>query len=176
MAIKAFKTGNVPGPKIGVTIDGKIAGKKIKNAKNPLFIVGSMVVTEKAGEKNLSEYVIEIAKKLTAANHPIIATSNSALIFKDTDIPVKILSVVEVVDRLQDPEWSANGGMPHDLVVFLGIHYWLASQGLSTLKHFAPHLKTMTLCFMNHPNADWTFPNLSKEKWGKELEEVIKML
>jgi len=29
---------------------------------------------------------------------------------------------------------------------------------------------------MNHPNADWSFPNMNKEDWGKALEEVIQKL
>lgn len=173
---EAYKTGNIVGPKTGVIVNGSIAGEIIKSAKNPLFIIGSMCVTTKVGEKELSKYAIDIARKLSAKKYSIIATSDSAIIFKGIDIPIQVFSAVEIVHRLQDPEWSANGGKPHELIVFLGIHYWMASQSLSTLKNFAPHLKTITLCFMNHPHADWSFPNLSMEEWGKELEEVVEKL
>ncbi|MDF2955037.1 CO dehydrogenase/acetyl-CoA synthase complex subunit epsilon [Candidatus Alkanophaga liquidiphilum] len=176
MISEAYKSGNVPGPLTAVIVDGSIAGEIIKNAKNPLFVVGSMLATEEAGGKKLSEYAIDIAKRLSARGCVTITTANAISVFKDVkDVNTKIMGVVEVVDRLQDPNWGANG-KPHDLVVFLGIHYWLGSQGLATLKHFAPHLRTLTLCFMNHPNADWSFPNMNKEDWGKALEEVIQKL
>jgi acetyl-CoA decarbonylase/synthase complex subunit epsilon len=61
-------------------------------------------------------------------------------------------------------------------VLFLGITYQLASQGLSTLKHFAFHLKTIALCKWYHPNADWSFPNMKDDEWEKKLEEFIKAL
>ncbi|MHC1579220.1 MAG: CO dehydrogenase/acetyl-CoA synthase complex subunit epsilon [Candidatus Alkanophagales archaeon] len=176
MISEAYKTGNVPGPLTAVVVDGRTAGEIMNAARNPLFVVGSMLVTEEAGGRRLSEYAIEIAKKLSARGCVTITTANAISAFKDVkDVSTKIMGLVEVVDRLQDPDWGANG-KPHDLVVFLGIHYWLASQGLATLKHFAPHLRTLTLCFMHHPNADWSFPNMSREDWGKALEEVIRTL
>jgi anaerobic carbon-monoxide dehydrogenase, CODH/ACS complex subunit epsilon len=62
----------------------------------------------------------------------------------------------------------------HDLVMFLGIRSDLGNQGLSTLKHFAPHLKTMTLCKHYFPHASYSLPNFKKdEKWLEFLESMI---
>lgn len=171
-AFEAYKTGNVPGPMTAAIVSGEVAGEMIKSAENPLFVVGSLILKEEAGGKNLSDFAVEIARKLTERNFVTIATSNSGIVFKGMNISVKRMGVVELVDRLQNPDWGANG-KPHDLIVFLGIHYWLASQGLSTLKHFAPHLKTLTLCYTNHPNANWSFPNMDKREWGKALNKII---
>ncbi len=176
MTIEAWKTSNVPGPLTSVVVDGDSAGNIIKSASNPLFITGGLILKEEAGGKKLSEYAVEIAKKFSAKGYATVATSSSMMAFKDIEeVSPLMLGAVEVVDRLKDPEWGANG-KPHDLIVFLGIHYWLASQSLSTLKHFARHLKTITLCNMNHPNASWSFPNLDPEVWGKELNKVIQKL
>jgi acetyl-CoA decarbonylase/synthase complex subunit epsilon len=51
----------------------------------------------------------------------------------------------------------------------------MGSQGLSTLKHVAPHLKTLTLCKFFHSNADASFPNMKDEEWLKYLEKLAKV-
>jgi acetyl-CoA decarbonylase/synthase complex subunit epsilon len=169
-----WKTGNVFGPITAVAVGGEVAGEIIRYAHNPLFITGALILKEEAGGKKLDEYAIEIARKLVDRGCVTVATANSGITFKDK-VAVKIMGVVEVVDRLQDAEWGAND-KPHDLVVTLGIHYWLASQALSTLKHFAPHLKTLSLCNMNHPNANWSFSNIDREEWEKSLKKVIQKI
>ncbi len=60
----------------------------------------------------------------------------------------------------------------HDLVIFIGCIYYIASQGLSTLKHFAPKLKTLTLCKYFHSNADASFPNIKDAEWFNYLETM----
>jgi acetyl-CoA decarbonylase/synthase complex subunit epsilon len=86
--------------------------------------------------------------------------------------------VVEIINHLKDPEWQGvrkEGN--HDLVIFFGIRTDLGNQGLSTLKHFAPHLKTMTLCKYVYPNADYTLPNFRKDvQWKEFLEKLISSL
>jgi len=53
----------------------------------------------------------------------------------------------------------------------------LGEQGLSTLKHFAPHLRTMTLCKYYYPHADYSLPNFRKdEEWKTFLEDLIEDL
>ena len=164
-----WTTGNIPGQRVATLIAPRAAGKGIKMAKNPLLIVGGLSMTAKAGEKMLIDYVVEMAKEL-----PVVATANSLKGFTEKNItPAAYMGLVEIVDRLKDPEWGVNG-KPHDLVIFAGIHYYLASQGLSTLKHFAPHLKTLTLCNMAHPNANWSFPNMSTDEWGRALDELLE--
>jgi CO dehydrogenase/acetyl-CoA synthase epsilon subunit len=52
----------------------------------------------------------------------------------------------------------------------------LAEQGLSTLKHHARHLKTMTLCKYYYPHASYSLPNLKDGKWKEFLESLITNL
>ncbi len=92
--------------------------------------------------------------------------------------PDSVYDAVEIVNHLKDPEWQGvrkEGN--HDLVIFFGIRTDLGEQALSTLKHFAPHLKTMTLCKYVFPNADYSLPNFRKdEKWTAFLESLISNL
>ena len=84
---------------------------------------------------------------------------------------------MEIVNQLKDPKWQGvkkEGN--HDLVIFFGFRTDFGNQSLSVL-HFAPHLKTMTLCKYVFPNADYALPNLRKdEDWQKFLEELMSCL
>jgi acetyl-CoA decarbonylase/synthase complex subunit epsilon len=82
------------------------------------------------------------------------------------------MSAVDIVNRLQDPEWKGvKGEGQHDLVVFFGVLCVIGEQGLSTLKHFAPHLKTIAICPNYHPSA-----NMSLIIDGKKLTKFIEAL
>jgi acetyl-CoA decarbonylase/synthase complex subunit epsilon len=85
---------------------------------------------------------------------------------------------VEIVNHLKDPKWQGvkkEGN--HDLVIFFGFRTDFGNQSLSVLKHFAPHLRTMTLCKYVFPNADYSLPNFRKnEDWQKFLEELTSCL
>jgi len=147
----------------------------IKKAKNPLLIVGRYVLEFDLEGKKLIDFAIEISKK---RDIPIVATAHTLKGFIERNYEVVSMGLVDIVNRLQDPKFTVNPKKPapHDLVLFLGITYQFASQGLSTLKHFAPHLKTITLCKWYHPNADWSFPNMDDKEWKKMLEDFIQSL
>ncbi|RLF11968.1 MAG: CO dehydrogenase/acetyl-CoA synthase complex subunit epsilon [Thermoprotei archaeon] len=172
-----WQWGNVPGPKMAMCPDNppRIYASMIKRAKNPLLIVGSYMYEVELGGKPLIDYAIEISKK---GKCTIIATAHTLKGFIERGCPVKSMSLVDIVNRLQDPTFTADPAKapPHDLVLFLGIRYEFASQGLATLKHFAPHLKTLTLCKWYHPNASWSFPNVKDEEWKKLLDDLVQAL
>jgi len=92
--------------------------------------------------------------------------------------PESTYDVVEIINALKDPEWKGvkkEGN--HDVVIFFGIRSDLGEQGLSVLKHFAPHLKTMTLCKYYFPHADYSLQNYRKdEQWKSFLEGLIENL
>jgi len=166
----SWKTGDVPGGYISTSIDGATAGRMMKEAKNPLLIVGGLACCIDLEGKRLIDYAIEITKK----GIPTVATAGSSKEYPE-DVDVKMMGAVEIINRLQNPEYGVNG-KPHDLVIATGIQYYLASQGLSTLKNFAPHIKTIALCARNHPNATWAFPYMPDYKWREELEKVLEKL
>ncbi len=166
---------NVPGPRRGEILTPLIATRAIKDAKRPLFIVGSLVLETELNGKSLTDYAIEIAKE---SKMPTVAVAHTLKEFLEKEFqPDASMPIINIIDRLRDSEWKGvKGEGQHDLVVFLGVLYYIGSQGLSTLKHFAPWLRTITLCRFFHPNANMSFPNMSDEEWGGYLDELIEKL
>ncbi len=145
----------------------------IKRAKRPLLLVGSWCLTTTLGDKLLLEYAVEIARTLDI---PICATAHTQKKLLELGVePASNYDLIEILNHLKDPEWRGvkNEGN-HDLVMFLGFRTDLGEQGLSTLKHYAPHLKTMTLCKYYYPHASYSLPNIRKdEKWKELLDNLI---
>jgi len=148
----------------------------IKKAKRPLLVVGPLLLETTGDGKLLLEYAVEIAK---VGSMPICATAQTkGGLDKLGAKPDSVYDAVEIVNALKDPSWKGvRGEGNHDLVLFFGIRSDLGNQSLSALKHFAPHLKTMTLCKHYFPNADFSVPNFKKDaKWLGFLEGVIENL
>lgn len=148
----------------------------IQKARRPLLVLGPRLVEWSLDGKLLLDYALEIAK---AVNIPICATSHVKAKMVERGVkPDSVYEVVEIVNALKDAAWKGvrkEGN--HDLVIFFGIRTDLGEQGLSVLKHFAPHLRTMTLCKFYYPNANYSLPNLRKdEQWKNFLEGLIENL
>lgn len=148
----------------------------IKMAKRPLLVIGPRALEHKIGEKLHLEYCLEIAK---AVNVPICATAHTQKKILELGVtPESSYDAVEIINVLKDPAWKGvrrEGN--HDLVVFSGIRCDLAERGLATLKHFAPHLKTMALCRFSHPNANYALPiTLDNNKWQSFLDGLVAAL
>lgn len=173
MTVKPWQWGNVPGHEIATPVKGEVVAKLIKAAKRPLLIVGGKALEEKWGNKLLIDFVVELAR----AGIPVVATAHAYSALKERGVePAAIMTVADVTNRLQDPNWSIDGKGSHDLVMYVGISYQLQSQMLSTLKHFATHLRTLSLDRYFHPNATFSMPNLRQEEWEQVLNNVIKVL
>jgi len=148
----------------------------IKKAKRPLMVLGPKLADSSLGKKLLLEYALEIAA--TAGMSTCATAHIKGKMIELGANPDCEYDVVEIVNHLKDPDWTGvkkEGN--HDLVLFFGIRTDLGNQGLSPLKHFAPHLKTMTLCKYIFPNADYSLPNFRKdEQWKNFLEDLISKL
>ena len=147
----------------------------IKRAKRPLLVIGPRTLTMYLDGKLLLEYAVDIAQTLDI---PICATAHTQKKLIELGVePASNYDIIEILNRLKEPEWKGvKGEGNHDLVMFLGIRTDLAEQGLSTLKHFAPHLKTMTLCKYYYPHASYSLTNLKDGKWKEFLEALIANL
>ncbi len=147
----------------------------ILKARRPLLVIGPQTLTLSLDGKLLMEYALEIAR---AGNIPVCATAHTKKKMLELgSTPDSVYDIIEIINHLKDPQWQGvkkEGN--HDLVLFLGIRSDLAEQGLSTLKHFAPHLRTMTLCKYLYPNADYSLPNLKDYRWKEFLENLIDKL
>ena len=157
----------IAGPKQALLVTPETAKMMLKKAKRPLLVLGPL-----AKEEPLISHSIDIAEKWDL---PIVTTADTFKVYLDRGVETKAYGVVEILNLLKDPEWKGiNGEGQHDLVIFIGGIYYMASQGLSTLKHFAPHLKTLTLCKYFHSNADASFPNMQDGEWSIYLEKMKK--
>ncbi|MCI2425984.1 CO dehydrogenase/acetyl-CoA synthase complex subunit epsilon [Candidatus Acetothermia bacterium] len=148
----------------------------IKKATRPLYILGPDTVDRKIGDKLFLKYCLDLAK---AGNLPICATAHVQKKMEEFGVkPNSSYDIIEIVNHLKDPEWQGvNKEGNHDLIVFSGVRCDLAERGLATLKHFAPHLKTMALCRFSHPNADFALPVIRKdEKWQEYFASLIANL
>ncbi len=148
----------------------------IKQARRPLLVLGPKLLKLTLDGKLLLEYALELAR---VAKLPICATAHVK--GKMVEMGVKPdceYDAVEIVNYLKDPDWKGvkkEGN--HDLVLFFGFRTDLGNQALSSLKHFAPHLRTMTLCKYVFPNADYSLPNLRDDgEWKEFLENLISDL
>ncbi|TET45036.1 MAG: CO dehydrogenase/acetyl-CoA synthase complex subunit epsilon [Dehalococcoidia bacterium] len=145
----------------------------IQKAKRPLLILGPLLSEWSLDGKLLIDYALEIAE---AADIPICATAHVKAKLTELGVtPDTVYDAVEIANALKDPDWrGVKKEGNHDLVLFFGIRSDLAEQTLSVLKHFAPHLKTMTLCKFYFPNANYSLPNFRKDKqWKAFLEDLI---
>jgi acetyl-CoA decarbonylase/synthase complex subunit epsilon len=155
----------IAGPKQALLVTPETAKMMLKKAKRPLLVLGPL-----AKEEPLISHSIDIAEKWDL---PIVTTADTFKSYMERGIETKAYGAVEILNLLKDPEWMGlKGEGQHDLVIFIGGIYYMASQGLSTLKHFAPHLKTLTLCKYFHSNADASFPNLKDGEWSIYLEKM----
>jgi acetyl-CoA decarbonylase/synthase complex subunit epsilon len=146
----------------------EIAVALIKKASRPLLIVGSNATERCMEGKQLIEYLIDFAN---ASKVPMVATAHMVGEFiKRGYQPAGFMNAMDIGQRIVDPEWQGLDGKGHpDLILLVGLPYYMESLLLSGLKHFAPDLKTMTLDNLFHPHASWSFPNASLEEWAANL-------
>jgi CO dehydrogenase/acetyl-CoA synthase complex epsilon subunit len=149
----------------------EIAVAMIKKASHPLLIVGSNATQRYLEDKPLIEYLIDFAN---ASKVPIIATAHMVGEFiKRGFQPAGFMSAMDIGNRVVDPTWQGIDGKGHpDLVIFVGLPYYMEALILSGLKHIAANLKTMTLDNTYHPHASWSFPNMTLEEWTNSLKTI----
>jgi len=147
----------------------EIAVAMIKRASRPLLIVGSNATERYMEGKQLIEYLIDFAN---ASKVPVIATAHMVGEFiKRGYQPAAFMNAMEIGQRVADPTWQGlDGKGRYDLVMMVGMPYYMEGLILCGLKHFAPDLKTMTLDNLFHVHASWSFPNATLEEWAANLK------
>lgn len=169
-----WQTAEVAGPKkASVIIKPEVADAMIQRAKHPVLIIGHLAAEIDLDERKMLDYLIVLARK---GNIPVIATAHTNReLQKRGYTGAGIMPAVEIGLRLTDPEWKGmDGKEPYDLAIFAGLPYYMEWTILSGLKHFAPHLKTMTLDNTYQPHASWSFSNISVKDWVENLKAIIE--
>ncbi len=168
----------VSGPKV-IAKDEEDAARFagfVKKAERPLLVLGAKADRYCGLDRPLVEYALDM---VISDNIPICATAHSqkALVEKGF-FPESNYDLMEILNHLKNKDWKGvKGEGNHDLVIFIGFRTDLLEQGLSALRNFAPHLKTMVLDNYIHAHADYTLPNFIKvEKWSQFLKSFIQVL
>jgi len=151
----------------------EVAVAMIKKAQRPLLIVGSNATERYMEGKQLIDYMIDFAN---ASKVPVVATAHMVGEFlKRGYKPASFMSAMDIGQRIVDPTWQGLDGKGHpDLILLVGLPYYVESLMLSGFKHFAPDLKTMTLDNLFHVHASWSFPNATLEEWASNLKVMTQ--
>jgi acetyl-CoA decarbonylase/synthase complex subunit epsilon len=172
---EAWQRAEVAGPsKANVIPKPEVFTAMLKRAKRPILIAGHRTVEVTEGEPTI-DATIRIAK---AANIPLVATAHTVGQFIKRDFqPAAFMPAVDIANRLVDPAWKGLDGQgQYDLAIFTGIPYYLEWLLLSGLKHFAPSLKTISMDRFYHPQASWSFGNVSLKDWNSYLQTIATQL
>jgi len=168
-----WQFGEIPGPKkAAVLAKPEAADALIKRAKRPVLVIGGLAAGVTVKDRQLIDYLIDLGK---ARGIPIVATGNAnrALAGRGYN-EATIMTAMDAGQRLADRNWKGlDGKGPYDLAIFAGLPYYMEWTILSGLKHFAPHVRTLTLDNVYQPHASFSFPNLSFQDWAKALNALI---
>ena len=172
--IEPWQIAEIAGPKKAAAISRpEVIDAIIRRSKHPVMIVGHLAAETAIDDKKMIDYLIDLGK---SRGIQIIATgdTNHALISRGYT-QATIMPAVEVGHRLSDREWKGlDGKGPYDLAIFVGLPYYMEWTILSGLKHFAPHVKTMSLDNVYQPNASYSFTNISIREWLENLKAIIE--
>lgn len=178
VVIEPWQIAEVPGPKKATVVTRpEVIDALIRRAKRPVLVVGHLAadiaIDDGAASdvRKMIDYLIDLSK---ARDIPVIATGNTNLALANRNYTqATIMTAVEAGQRLTDPGWKgADGNGPHDLAIFAGLPYYMGWTILSGLKHFAPHLKTLSLDNVYHPHATFSYANISPAEWRKQMDAL----
>jgi len=172
---EAWQRAEIAGPsKAFVIPKPDVLSALIKRVKRPILVVGHRAAEVSEGEPYI-DTIIRIAK---AGNIPVVATAHIVGEFVKRGFqPATWMPAVDITARLQDPSWTGlDGKGQYDLAIFTGIPYYMEWLLLSGLKHFASHLKTVSLDRFYQPQAAWSFGNASLKDWKTYLETIANQL
>jgi acetyl-CoA decarbonylase/synthase complex subunit epsilon len=168
-----WQTAEVSGPKKALVVTKpEVVVAMIKKAKHPILVVGHKVAEIDLEDRKLIDFIVDFAQKTKI---PVVATAHTVSEFlKRSYRPAGWMPAVDIGNRLVDPEWKGiDGKGQHDLALFIGLPYYMELNILSGLKHYAPHLKTVTLDNVYHSHASWSFPNIPAKDWLENLKVII---
>jgi acetyl-CoA decarbonylase/synthase complex subunit epsilon len=173
MSAEPWQRAEIPGPKKALVFaKPKVVVTMVKTAKRPILIVGHEAVNKGLGEEKVIDYMIHMAK---TAEIPVVATAHIFGEFvKKGFQPATWMSAMDIINRLQDPEWKGLDGMgQYDLALFIGIPYYMEWAILSSLKHASTDLKTISLGRFYQPHATCSFSNFSLKYWIECIKVII---
>ncbi|MEM2904722.1 MAG: CO dehydrogenase/acetyl-CoA synthase complex subunit epsilon [Candidatus Bathyarchaeia archaeon] len=171
-----WQRAEIPGPRKAFIITRPdVVAAMVRRAKRPILIIGHEALNEGLGPKRPIDYAFILAR---TAKAPLVAIAETGKELARTRYEMGTsMSIMDIANRLRDPEWKGlDGSGQYDLVLLIGVPYYLQWVILSGLKHFAPRLRTVSLDRFYQPHASWSFPNLPVKEWLGQLEAVAGQL
>ncbi len=160
--------GNDPGHLKAAVADSERMSRIMSRAKRILTVVGPEV--GEGAQLSVVGAIPGAGLVASPKTRPLLASLDGIK-------PDAYMNVLEVVDRLRDPDWPGfDGKGRYDLVIFLGMDYYYASQMLSSIKHFGHGTRTISLQRYYQPNASYSMPNLSPALWETEMGKLACLL
>lgn len=158
-----------------VIANANVAVNLMQKALRPVLVVGNNVAEFEWDGKKLVDYVVELAHGMGI---PVIATSHVVReLLKRGYKPTAVMSLMELGSRIVDREWAGfDSEGPYDMVIFIGIPYYMAYEILSALKNFTTNLVTINLDNMYNPQASWSLPNVSVKEWVNFIMSITSKL
>jgi acetyl-CoA decarbonylase/synthase complex subunit epsilon len=161
--------GNDPGHVKALVSNAERMARIISRARRILLVTGPLV----AGCKP----AISVMKAIPSTCLVASPTTRPAISKEKGIEPVAYMNVLEVMDRVRDPDWRGfDGKGRYNLVILLGMDYYYASQMFSLMKHFGQGVKTMSLDGYYQPNATYSLSNLRGRLWDSEIAKVAELL
>jgi len=171
-----WQTAEIAGPtKAFAIMKPEVIVTMIRQAIRPILVVGHLATKTDSENGKMINYAIRLNKN---AGIPIVATAHTIREFVKKDFhSVVSMSAMDIGNRLKDSNWNGlDGKGPYDLVLIMGLPYYMEFVILSGLKHFSKNLTTVSLYRYYNPNANWSFPNLEVEAWKQSFEIIINKL
>ncbi|NIP66766.1 CO dehydrogenase/acetyl-CoA synthase complex subunit epsilon [Candidatus Bathyarchaeota archaeon] len=176
MKAEPWQTAEIAGPKKALLIrKPEVVVAMVKRVKRPLMVVGHLAAEDYSEDIKMIDYAIRMSE---AAAIPVVATAHMTAEFTKRGFqPSGWMSAMDIGNRLKDPEWRGlDGTGPYDLAMFMGLPYYMEFVILAGLKHFSPHLETISLDRYYNPHARWSFPNLPVKEWNESFQIIVNKL
>ena len=167
------QTAEIAGPKKAFVFPKpEVAASMIKRAKRPLVVIGSEAIKIETKDGDF----VDTATRLLKNGLTVVATGHLVGEFRKRGADgVHSMSLMNLGDRLRDPEWEGfDGDGVYDLVVFAGFAYYMEWLVLSGLKNFAQDLRTISLDSSYQPNASWSLGTMPEGEWKEVIDVIMK--
>ncbi len=171
----AWETSEVRGPKVAYTVKSENISRMLKRFKRVLIVIGGASKTGQLDGADIPNFSISLANILKGT---LAISPGSYKAFTKHNKVVKVnISLVDLVNRIIDKQWAGFDAQgKYDLIIFIGGLYFFQSMILSTIKHFAPKQRTISLDQYYHPNAEFSLENQTPAKWKEGLDTLIQGL
>ena len=169
------QTAEIAGPKKAFIFPKpEVAATMIARSKRPFLVVGSESIHMETKDGDLIDTIIRLLGKGIS----VVATGHIVREFKERGaLNVFSMPLMNLGERLRDPHWRGfDGEGQYDVVVFMGLPYYLEWLVLNGLKHFAMKLRTVSLDWTYQPNASWSLGSMKEDEWKEVIDNIVSIL